>query len=380
MKTFARLATISLFAASSIYAADTLEDAFKGGTTTGELSVYTVSTDNKTIKDSGYTVGSMYLNYATAELNGFKATFGGRANHLFNEKETDDYWTTDDGKWGDSTDTSHTKAVVTEANISYANDMVTIIAGRQPIDLEWIGDYHDAVVGILAYDKLTAIAGYTKRKMAADPDGRLQKMGDILDKDGKKTGAAVVDLSYAINDNLSVGAYYMDAQDLFSAVGGSVTGSLDALTATAKYAQTSEDDSSVKDGDIVALDLSYAIGEIATIGGGYIKADKEGGTGTIAALGDNISPFEDGNQVYGTDAKTWYLNASTEVAGFGLGALYGETKYLNGTTKEKEKELNLFVDKEVYKNLTASVIYADVKTHDKDDKYNYASLQLTYSF
>ena len=370
MRKFTKLATISLFAASSIFAADTLEDAFKGGTTTGELSVYGVSTDNNTAKDSGYTVGSMYLNYSTAELNGFKATLGARANHLFNEKEKEDYW-------GGA---EHVNAVVTEANISYANDMVTIIAGRQPIDLEWIGDYHDAVVGVLTYNKLTAIAGVTQGVMVADPDGALTKMGDILDKDNKKTKAAVLDLSYAINDNLSVGAYYMDAQDLFSAVGGSVTGSIDALTATAKYAQTSEDAANTKDGDIYALDLSYAIGEIATIGGGYITTDKKGGTGTIAALGDNISPFEDGNQVYGTDAKTWYINASTEVAGFGLGALYGETKYLNGTDKEKEKELNLFVDKEVYKNLTASVIYADVKTHDKDDKYNYASLQLTYSF
>jgi hypothetical protein len=380
MRKFTKLATISLFAASSIFAADTLEDAFKGGTTTGELSVYGVSTDNKTAKDSGYTVGSMYLNYSTAELNGFKATLGARANHLFNEKEADDYW-------GGA---EHVNAVVTEANISYANDMVTIIAGRQPIDLEWISDYHDAVVGVLTYDKLTAIAGVTNRIMAADPDAALTKMGDILDKDGKKTQAAVLDLSYAINDNLSVGAYYMDAQDLFSAVGGSVTGSVDALTATAKYAQTSEDVSGTEDGKIYALDLSYAIGEIATIGGGYIKTGKKNGAGSIAALGDNISPFEDGNKVYGldddanaTDAKTWYLNASTEVAGFGLGALYGETKYINqnnGDAREKEKELNLFIDKEVYKNLTASVIYADVKTHDKDDKYNYASLQLTYSF
>jgi hypothetical protein len=370
MKTFARLATISLFAASSIYAADTLEDAFKGGTTTGELSVYTVNTDNKTADDTSFTLGSIYLNYITADLNGYKATIGGRANHLFTQKN-DGYDTGSDGR---------VNAVVTEANISYANDMVTIIAGRQPIDLEWISDYHDAVVGVLSYDKLTAIAGYTNRIMAADPDGALSKMNDILDKDGKKTGAAVVDLSYAINDNLSVGAYYMDAQDLFSAVGGSITGSVDALTATAKYAKTSEDAANTKDGDIYALDLSYAIGEIATIGGGYIKTDKQGGVGTIAALGDNISPFEDGNQVYSTDAKTWYLSASTEVAGFGLGALYGETKYEGNNGTEKEKELNLFVDKEVYKNLTASVIYADVKTHDKDDKYNYASLQLTYSF
>jgi hypothetical protein len=49
-------------------------------------------------------------------LSGFKATIGARANHLFNEKENNDYWGTDE-------DTGETlkkvKAVVTEAIINY---------------------------------------------------------------------------------------------------------------------------------------------------------------------------------------------------------------------------------------------------------------------
>jgi hypothetical protein len=370
MKKLAKLATISLFAASSIYAADSLEDAFKNGTTSGELSVYHISTDNKTVDDTNFTVGSIYLNYVTDEINGFKATIGGRANHLFSQKN-DGYDTGSDGR---------VDAVVTEANIAYATDMVTVIAGRQPIDLEWIGDYHDALVGVFSHNGLTAIAGLTNRVMAADPDGALSRMGDILDKDGKKTKAAVLDLSYAINDNLSVGGYYMNAIDLFSAVGGSVSANVAGLGVTAKYAQTSEDVANTENGKIYALDLGYEIEDVVTLNGGYIKTDKDGGIGTIAALGDNISPFEDGNQVYGTNAKTWYLGASSEVAGFGFGALYGQTKYDNAGETEKEKELNLFVDKEVYTNLTASAIYVDVKPEDRDARYDYISLQLAYSF
>jgi hypothetical protein len=166
MKKLAKLATISLFAASSIYAADSLEDAFKNGTTSGELSVYHISTDNKTVDDTNFTVGSIYLNYVTDEINGFKATIGGRANHLFSQKN-DGYDTGSDGR---------VDAVVTEANIAYATDMVTVIAGRQPIDLEWIGDYHDALVGVFSHNGLTAIAGLTNRVMVADPDGALSRM------------------------------------------------------------------------------------------------------------------------------------------------------------------------------------------------------------
>ncbi|QOG12252.1 Opr family porin [Arcobacter sp. FWKO B] len=371
MKKLAKLATISLFAATSIYAASDLEEAFKNGTTTGALSVYTKAQNNSgTTKNSGFTVGSAYLNYQTAELNGFSATLGGRANHLFNEKENEDYWDNE----------KRVRAVVTEANIAYANDLGSLRVGRQEIDLEWIEDYHDAVVGILGYENLTVVAGVTNRFMAADPDGPLAEMGDIKNRDDKKISAQVLDATYTVNDELSVGAYFMNANKSFNATGGFVSAGVAGLETTLKYAQTSEKDYGVQNGKISAIDLSYGIEDMVTLGGGYIKAGKKNGAGSLNTLGDKINPFEEGDKTYNTDAKTWYLSANTEVAGFGLGALYGHTKYDNSGVKEKEKELNLFVDKEIYKNLTASVIYADVKTHNRDDKYNYASLQLTYSF
>lgn len=63
MKKLLGLTTISLVAATSIYAANSVEDAFAKGKTTGELSVYTESRGNGgTTADTGYTVGSIYLN------------------------------------------------------------------------------------------------------------------------------------------------------------------------------------------------------------------------------------------------------------------------------------------------------------------------------
>lgn len=366
MKLITKYTLLSLITASSIYA----NDALSNGQLSGEVSLYNILQDNKTSLDEGYSVGSLYLNYATQELNGFKATVGGITNHPFYEKQKNDYWK----------NKKHIRATLTEANISYSNDLFTVIAGRQPLNLEWIEDYHNAVLGIITYNDIIVTTGVTNKILDADEDSYLPKIADIKDKNGDKTKTAFIDLEYSLNDNLVLGSYYMDTKGLFSGIGGFVSTSIQGISTTLKYAQTDEKDGSVQDGKIFACDFGYTIQDNTNIYFGYILSGNKNGTGNLDYLGESINPFEDGNQVYGTDAKTWYLNASTEVAGFGLGALYGETKYLNGTTKEKEKELNLFVDKEVYKNLTASVIYADVKTHDKDDKYNYASLQLTYSF
>jgi len=366
MKIITQSIILSLITASSIYA----NDVFLDGKVSGELSLYNILQNNKTSSEEGYSVGSLYLNYATKEFNGFKATVGGITNHPFYEKQSNDYWK----------NKKHIRATLTEANISYSNDLFTIIAGRQPLDLEWIEDYHNAVMGIMTYNNLIITTGITNKILDADEDSYLPKIADIKDKNDDKTKTGFIDLEYSVNDNLVFGGYYIDTKDLFSATGGFVSTSIEGISTTLKYAQTNEKNSSIQNGKIFACDFGYTIHDNTNIYLGYIQSGRENGTGNLDYLGDRINPFEDGNQVYGTDAKTWYINASTEVAGFGLGALYGETKYLNGTDKEKEKELDLFIEKEVYKNLTASVIYADVKTHDRDDKYNYASLQLTYSF
>ncbi|XPV53182.1 MAG: hypothetical protein ACNI3H_13265 [Halarcobacter ebronensis] len=38
---------------------------------------------------------------------------------------------------------------MTEAYLKYANESFSLTAGRQAIDLEWLGDYNEAVVAQL---------------------------------------------------------------------------------------------------------------------------------------------------------------------------------------------------------------------------------------
>ena len=61
------------------------------------------------------------------------------------------------------------------ANVSYSTDKATIIVGRQAIDLEWMGDYHEAVVGALTYvPDTTIVLGHTQRFMEVNADEALQ--------------------------------------------------------------------------------------------------------------------------------------------------------------------------------------------------------------
>ena len=127
----------------------------------------------------------------------------------------------------------------------------------------------------------------------------------------------------------------------------------------------------------MALDLTYKVGEIG-LNGGYIKTDKDGGSGSMTAVGDNISPFEDGNQVYGTDAKTTYGSVGYTIGAVALGALYGETKY--GVNNDKEEELDLTAEYTISESLTASLVYADINAEDSTTDYNKVLASVEYTF
>lgn len=368
MKKLTMSLAVASILGSTVYASS-IEDAFAKGKVTGELSVYTTSTNLKTGTDTGYSLGAISLGYETASVDGFKASVGFMGNTQLGEKNS-----------GDFSDTAPT-SIINIANVSYASDKYTVVAGKQAIDLEWIEDYHEAVVGVVtAIPNTTIIVGHTERQTKSANDAALIAFTQV---NGTK-GANVVDATYSINETTKVNGYYMDAPQLFSAIGGKVSTEVSGLGITGKYAQSNEDVAGTADGKIMALDLTYKVGEIG-LNGGYIKTDKVGGIGSLSALGDKISPADSGLAVYKADAKTMYVGASTNVAGFDLGAIYAKTKVAAGD----EKELNLSVGKEIAKNFKAKALYAnissDLSTTNTDSTITYHDrsyyfAQLVYSF
>ncbi len=362
MKKLTMSLAVASILGSTVYASS-IEDAFAKGKVTGELSVYTTSVNNSgSTPDTGYSLGAISLGYETASVDGFKASVGFMGATELSDKN---------GGYVDGAP----KSIMNIANVSYASDKYTVIAGKQAIDLEWIEDYHEAVVGVVtAIPNATIIVGHTERKTGSANDASLAEFSKIGTK-----GASVIDATYSINETTKVNGYYMDASEVFSAIGGKVSTEVSGLGIIGKYAQSSEDAVSTANGKIMALDLTYKVGEIG-LNGGYIKTGKDNGIGSLSTLGDKISPADSGLAVYNADAKTMYVGASTNVAGFDLGAIYAKTK----VAASDEKELNLSIGKEIAKNFKAKALYAnitsDFTTSGVSNDKSYYFAQLVYSF
>jgi len=350
----------ALVATTAAFSADTIKDAFANGKVSGNITAYGISSDNKGgTKDSGFSAGTASLSYETDSVKGFSAKLGYIAGTDFSEIEK-----------GDASSFAN-DSLMTEIYLKYADDNFAVIAGRQEIDLEWLGDYNEAVVGVLtAIPDTTIVAGYVDRQAAADED----EIGTFARVNGTK-GAYVVDAKYAGVEGLEVNPYYYSAPDLADFYGIKATYATDMFGIVGQYAKSSEDTQA--DGDIGHIEVSTELVGLS-LAAGYITTDKTVGAGSISALGDNLSPFDNGANTYSANADTIYASVSSEIAGIGLGALYGETDF---GTSSKESELNLTADYSISEELALGLLYVD---YDLDasasSDYNSISATLTYSF
>lgn len=370
MKNLLKGQTISLVACGLIlsstmaFGADTIDAAFKEGKVSGSLALYGEKYDNKENNaDSGFGNGNATVAFETGSFYGLSAKAEFKGNLKLGEVEHNDHQ-----------NSYANDSLMTEAYIKYAMEGFAISAGRQAIDLEWLGDYHESVVAaITAVPDTTIVLGYTARKA----ESGIDYSEDFYDINGNK-GAYVADIKYAGLKSVEFNPYYYSAPDLVDFYGLKTTFTADMIGAIAHYAVSSED--TQDDGSIGHVELNATISDL-TAAVGYIKTDKDVGAGLMPTYGDNISPFEDGNQVYGADARTVYGSLGYTIAGVELGALYGQTTY--GTDDFKEKELNLTAGYSITESLGASILYGDV-TADSDDSstydYNKVLASVEYTF
>lgn len=363
MKKILSLAAISCLAASGVMA-ESLSEAFKNGKVSGDLLLHVERQNNSgATLDAGFTNGSLGLGYETREYKGFKLSTGFRANSDFSEVE--------DGDFGGD----ETKALLHTANISYESEFIDVIVGRQEIDLEWMGDFHEAYVAVLKpTTNLAFVLGYSDKYAVADPDAELEEFTKI-----GEDGAYVLDVKYSGIERLGLNAYYYSANNIADWYGAKVDYDTDMFGATAHYASSNVDALvAAKDGSILHVE---ARGTFADFGfkAGYITTDKDTGVdGIMNNVGDNISPFEDGNQVYGANADTYYVGANYAIAGVEFGALYGQSEY--GASNDKEKELNFTVDYSVTDELSLGLLVVDVSAEDSNDDYNRIGFSAAYAF
>lgn len=368
-----------LLSSSVAFGANTVDSAFKEGKVFGSLGLYGQKVDAKGDSttgngDSGYGNGNATLGFETASLYGFTGKAEFKGNVKLGEKEHSDYNT-------GAPFQNH--SLMTEAYIKYINDAFFVSAGRQTIDLEWLADYNEAVVaGITAIPDTVAVVGYTARKA----ESSIDLSEDFYDINRNK-GALVTDIKYTGLKSVEFNPYAYSAPDLVNFYGLKTTFTADMFGAVAHYAKSSVDSSIagtndtdgnlIDDGSIGHVELNATVSDFkAAIG--YIKTDKDAGVGLMASYGDNISPLEDGNQVYGADAKTTYGSVGYTIGSVAFGALYGETKY--GVNNDKEEELDLTAEYTITEYLTASLVYADINAEDSSTDYNKVLASVEYTF
>ena len=370
MKNLFRGQTISLVTCGLIlsstmsFGADSIDAAFKEGKASGSLALYGEKYDYKGgDKDTGFGNGNATVAFETGSFYGLSAKAEFKGNLKLGEVEHNDH---DNAYLNNS--------LMTEAYIKYATEGFSLTAGRQAIDLEWLGDYNEAVVAaITAIPDTTIVLGFANRQAESGID-LSEDFEDINDN----KGAYVLDVKYAGFDGVELNPYFYTAPDALDWYGLKATFTTDYFGAIAHYAASSVDNSvGVEDGSIGHVELNTEVAGLSAAVG-YIKTDKDGGVGLMDVAGDNINPFDDGNYVYDLDARTVYGSLGYTIADVELGALYGQTTY--GSNDDKESELNLTAAYPITETLTASILYGDVNAEVSGDDYNKVLASVEYTF
>ncbi len=363
MKKISLVACGVLLSSSMAFGANTIDSAFKEGKVSGSLALYGEKHDIKGADNSGFANGNATIAFETASFYGLTAKAEFKGNLDLGEVDN-----------GNRDASFENDSLMTEAYVKYSMDGLAVSAGRQAIDLEWMGDYHESVVAaITAIPDTTVVLGYSQRKAESGID-----YSEDFYEFNDDNGAYVLDVKYAGLKTLEFNPYAYSVPNVANWYGLKTTFTADMFGAIAHYAASDEDVVDVEDGSIGHVELNTTIADF-TAAAGYIKTDKDNGAGSMDSVGDNISPFDTGNNTYADDAKTIYGSLGYTIANVELGALYGETKF---GTDFKEKELNLTAGYPITESLATSILYGDVNSDeangDSDDKYVLASVEYTF--
>lgn len=342
--------------------ADDLGGAFSQGSFSGDINLHHKRLENSSSRNSGYTTSYLGLKYLSAPFHGTRLGLAFRNGSGLQEAYDGD---ADEGD----------NSLLTEAYLHFSGDTLDLTLGRQAIDLEWVGDYHQALVvstSVFADSELTF--GYSHSKAVANPDEFQDSFADI-----GADGGYFLDLKLAPTDGLILNPYLLHSDDLFTGYG--IKAELELAGGFGLTLQGAASDVVVageSDGGILHLELRGQLGDLA-LNAGQITTDSDGGIGYLETLGDNINPLEEGNQVYVADATTRYLGAEYSLGRFTLGAIYGISKY--GASEEREFNFSAGIDlSSLTDNLSLGLVFADVDAQSSSDDYRKYSPLLSYEF
>lgn len=320
------LSVLLFMAANGVAVAADFKDIFTNGKASGDLTLFNSYTDFKSGNDAGFTMGSIGLTYETAPFEGVVATLGFRGSHDFREEQDGDYLD-NIGRYGEQDE----KAILHTANLSYANDYLKIIAGRQQFEQVWACDYHEGLLlSLTPVEDLTITLAHSQRWAVVYEDEALTPYEKTLGDDGLN----IVDVKYEGVEGLLLEGYYYNAEDVADWYGLLAEYSFGDYGFMAHYAASSGDDGS-EDGSVLQFKAQAAIaGTLASFG--YLKTDEETGVGSMAVLcKDQISPLAGGLMLTEPDVQMMYAMLEYEIGNLMLGTIYAMTDY-DGNKSETE--------------------------------------------
>lgn len=363
------LATMLLVGSCSAINADSLIDAFKNGTTSGDISLaYEVRNQDKETStyysDTEYAVSSIGLYYKTASYKNFSLNIGMRAFTSIFEDDKD--FDTGHGK-GDSTERFYDydgHSLLTDTYLAYDIDKVSIKIGRQKLYEMGLTHLFDGItVRTTPLENMNFDLIYVEGRGRAD----IKNIRPVEDINENK-GLYKVALAYKFNENFKAKAYYFDAPDAYDMTGGRIN--FDTKFKEVKtglqiqYIEASKDDLPNKDEELSEI-KAYATYAGYTTTLGYYETGKDSDLyGAIAKTGETVVPFEEGDPSYDADAKTTYLQVSKSFGKTNVTALYGLMEH----GKYDSDELDIWVGYNFNKNIAFTLGYTRMNM-DEDSSY-----------
>lgn len=278
--------------------------------------------------------------------------------------------------------------------ISYNISRTTLKLGRQSIeDSLFLADYYEAF-SIHSKEVESVILNFYLVDKVAESD-----INEFIEFDNFNRGEEKIDdFLYAaevawdvIEDTLDTTLYYYHQGHLYDLYGTHVilTHAINSMGfgLNFDFYATQEDSKNgmknihdeVDDTDIYHI-RPYLEFHDFSISAGYIETDRLAGAREGGLIDDYFNPFNEGNNVYAPDAKTWYGSLEYEQKHLTIGIIFGNTDYIDNGQRFDDTEFNIntcFTFKERFRLETE---FSRIHSDSPEGDYTLLETALIYEF
>jgi hypothetical protein len=373
---------------------DRIMKAIKSGSFKGKIGIYyehlnhdkeSFLEDDETIKlkESNLVVPYFQIEYLSPQYRNFSAGVGLTGYTHINEN------TEQKNRIGDPDD-----IIFHQLHLNYDISETTLRLGRQSIeDSLFLADYYEAFsIHSEEIDNLI-LNFYLVDKVAESDINEFIEFEDV--NRGEET---IDDFLYAaevtwdmIEDALNTTFYFYHQGHLYDLYGTHLTLSHDinnlGLRLNFDFYATQEDSKNgmkniydeVDNTDIYHI-RPYLEFHNFSLAAGYIETNRLAGAREGGLIDDYFNPFNEGNNVYEPDAKTWYGTLEYEQEHLTIGLIFGSTDYVDNGQRLEDTEFNIntrFTFKERFQLETE---FSRVNSDSPEGDYTLLEMALTYGF